>query len=161
MVQRNLKLLSAPSHLPSILDLGNHASNPSFANRPVLPDGLSKTRKSPILASGSIHCGIQRTCGQTDRTSSIQQPAERLAVDVHSPCPWPASGLGQNDADTPLVLRRYPVFVDLANGKEFCHVRCRGFFHQGVLLALDVVELLIPLTFCKVDQVKKAVLSRL
>jgi len=44
---------------------------------------------------------------------------------------------------------------------ELSHIRRRGFFHQGVLLALDVVKLLIPLTPCKVDQVEEAVLSRL
>ena len=44
---------------------------------------------------------------------------------------------------------------------ELGHIGCRGLFHQGVLLALDVVKLLIPLTSCKVDQVEKAVLSRL
>ena len=45
--------------------------------------------------------------------------------------------------------------------RELCHIRCCGLFHHGMLLAFDVVKLLVPLTFCKVDQVEKAVLSRL
>ena len=114
-----LDAVERPSRPPTIHGPDIHASSPNFANRPVLPDGLSKTHKSPILASGSIHCGIRRICGRTDRTSSTQQPAERLDVVVVQtlfPCLWLASELDQNVAGTPLFLLPYPSLWTLPMG---------------------------------------------